>query len=1634
LAVRKLRGSDGSGIWAALLGSAAICVPAIAHAVPTPPTADASGIGTVVGGGPNFTISGGTLQGNNLFHSFQDFNLDTGQSATWSAPGGGGEGVANVINRVTGGNSSTIKGTIDSMAMPNAAFFFVNPSGIIFGQGATINVPAAAYFSTASTLKFENGETFAATTTGGSTLSIANPVSFGFVGTESVITLNGAGFDDNDNEISFLSKPLFLAATNLHISSSSFASSQITLTTSGEMPNEVNLLSGEAPLRAGAITIEDSSLSATPDSAASGDIRIFGSDLKVQDNSSIFAFSSEGIRGGDFKITANIAHIDNSSIGTRPFGDVNDANKSMRSGSVLISSDIINLVHATLESGQLIPEEGMREFYGESGNILISGHSITLTTDSKIKTTAFSDGGFQCSINCITGKIEIFADIMDIDNSAIDASGFIGGDVELRGESLRIYHGDISSNNGAHISLYGTNVISLENVSSINAIPSENNFAGSISIRSPLIYLDKSRIDVSVDEIIVLAGDGINLDTSGFNTEGRIVIDGNSKILATSGETDTKFSDMNSISMTSAQIDFRSGEISTSTDGGTDAGNINIISKAINLGTDHSIAEISSKANETVIFQGEDFESIISDLTGNAGFVVIDAEDGINIEPGSSISTLSSTIGTPGGIIVRTGDLKLRGSSITTEWRKPSQPDLEFSPGFGSIDIDADVVTLLGSNGEKSRVSAETSSGGAGGAIRIAARSIDVTNGEITASTNGLGASRDISIVGETVTLGAGATIEAQSLASGRAGNVLIGGSISDGTVLANAQSVIVKDGAKISASAASGGSAGNIEVKSASFELRNGSAVSAQSSGTGAAGSVTVSGGLLVLEGGTISTLTTGTGDATGGTTINADTLIISGTEGLKSAISSATEGSGKGGPVKITAKSVDVTNGEITASTRKGSGVSDNISVAADTITLGAGAIVEARSETEGAAGSVLMGGSIADGVVLTSSRRTTVANGAQISTSATSAGAAGSVEIKSASFELLDGGAISSDTKGGGAGGSVAITAGSVKAVNGSILASTSGSGDSKSISIAADTITLGTGTSVLAQTTGSGKAGDVLLGGSIADGTVTAGSQSITVQDGAQISASSTKASIGAAGNVQIKGVAFKLLSGGTVSSETNGSGAGGSVAITAGTVETVNGSISASTGGSGDSKNVSIAADTITLGTDTKILAQTTGSGKAGDVLLGGSIADGAVVTKSQSIIVQDGAQVSASSTATSNGAAGSVQIKSTTFKLLNGGTVSSETEGLGAGGSVTITAGSLETVNGMISASTSGSGISRNVSIAAETITLGTGSQVLAQSSGSGSAGSVLVGGSVSDTAVLSNAKTVTLKDGAEVSASASGSGPSGNVGIRADDLSVLNGSKVKTESSNPNPAGTIKLVADTLLIDGQDSSVTSSNSWIPGAQGAALRSARPVTSVKTAAAVTPASGAAGALTLNARRVTISNGGTISTNAATGSAGAITIDLISPTDGILLLDGATASGTISTNTSGNSTAGQITVTHGLAIISNGGQILAQGEQAGGLLSAGDISFRINSTDRENVVLVDGTQAFNQEQDVSSGANVIEVPFVDSSNVLAGRCPAVRARGEASQLSVPYTGPYATNDQIGSPESSLAFINRAGSCT
>jgi filamentous hemagglutinin family protein len=146
--------------------------------VPTHITPDGTLDTRVTQTGRVHTIMGGTLRGSNLFHSFNRFDVGTGDTASFTSMR---TGIENILSRVTGGQQSIIDGRLQS-TIPGANLFLLNPAGVIFGSNASLDVSGSFHVSTADVLRLTDGKLF--NTTPGpqdQLLTTAPPAAFGFL-------------------------------------------------------------------------------------------------------------------------------------------------------------------------------------------------------------------------------------------------------------------------------------------------------------------------------------------------------------------------------------------------------------------------------------------------------------------------------------------------------------------------------------------------------------------------------------------------------------------------------------------------------------------------------------------------------------------------------------------------------------------------------------------------------------------------------------------------------------------------------------------------------------------------------------------------------------------------------------------------------------------------------------------------------------------------------------------------------------------------------------------------------------------------------------------------------------------------------------------------------------------------------------------------------------------------------------------------------------------------------------------------------------------------------------------------------------------------------------------------------------
>jgi filamentous hemagglutinin family protein len=337
--------------------------------------------------GPGFVVPStvGRTVGGNLFHSFGQFSLQAGQSATFTGPGS----IGNVISRVTGGQLSSINGLIDTRtAMPNASFYLLNPAGVLLGPNASLNVGGAVHFSTAGYLCLgaagclndpASGKFFA-TLGPESVLTAAPPAAFGFLPNvpPGPITVDAA------NLLATVVDPpvgqtISLVGGQLQITGATLAPpggrvQLIGVDSAGEVaiPSlDVSSFSSLAP-----VSISSSTIDVTGDPG--GSVAIRGGDVLVE-NSSITAatgFLDAPPVAVDLEGSSSVS-VSGSLLMSATSGDG-------RGGNIRLAAPTITLSNAAVFS--------LKAGAGAGADIAIAGGTVTMTDASAVISNGVAPG------------------------------------------------------------------------------------------------------------------------------------------------------------------------------------------------------------------------------------------------------------------------------------------------------------------------------------------------------------------------------------------------------------------------------------------------------------------------------------------------------------------------------------------------------------------------------------------------------------------------------------------------------------------------------------------------------------------------------------------------------------------------------------------------------------------------------------------------------------------------------------------------------------------------------------------------------------------------------------------------------------------------------------------------------------------------------------------------------------------------------------------------------------------------------------------------------------------------------------------------------------------------------------------
>ncbi len=349
----------------------------------------------------------GTINDTNLFHSFGKFNIDTGQSATFTGP----DAIKNIIGRVTGGTLSSIDGLIRA-DLKFANLYLLNPSGFLFGPNARLDVNGSFHVSTSDYISLGSEGIFYADPIKTSLLTVDPPTAFGFLGSNPAeIIVRGSMLEVPEG------KTLSLVGGDIEISGSNSSNrGQLTapggridiasVSSKGEViPNySVNApdLLMDSFEKFGNIDMDNAYVDARGNGG--GTIFIRGGKLTVD---SAFIYASATGAGGtapgagiDIKVSGDMLFDDSggtgSAIGTNIIYDVNED-----SGGVRIRADNLEI-----RNGASITSVAFPGSTGQSGDIELNTNSLLVQNTGGIQA---GTGGTAKSGDIIinTGSLEI---------------------------------------------------------------------------------------------------------------------------------------------------------------------------------------------------------------------------------------------------------------------------------------------------------------------------------------------------------------------------------------------------------------------------------------------------------------------------------------------------------------------------------------------------------------------------------------------------------------------------------------------------------------------------------------------------------------------------------------------------------------------------------------------------------------------------------------------------------------------------------------------------------------------------------------------------------------------------------------------------------------------------------------------------------------------------------------------------------------------------------------------------------------------------------------------------------------------------------------------------------------------------
>ncbi|MBD1869433.1 S-layer family protein [Cyanobacteria bacterium FACHB-471] len=810
-------------------------------------------------------IEGGARRGDNLFHSFREFHVDQGRGVYFADPG-----VDNILTRVTGGVESQILGVLGVLG--DANLFLINPSGIIFGPNARLEVRGSFVATTADALQLGDQGWFSATDPAAPPLLTVQPTAFLFN------QLNPAAIANNSTA-SETANPSGLPGYGLRVPEGeglTLLGGNISMDGGG-----LNALGGRVEVgglsEPGIVTLNADGSLGFPTGVVRSDVLL--------SNQAFIDVAADG--GGSITVNANNFEILRSSL---------SAGIGRNSGSVGAQAGDITLNASDIRGVALIRNLVGESGVGNGGDIRITTDSLSFTNDTELRTGTFGRGNagsviIQARDRVALDDAGVFSNVGNGNSNIIPVGN--GGDIRIMAGSLSLTNGaelqaitygqgdagNVIINARDRFLLDGTNLTDPDSPSAIlstvgdgdsNVIPVGN--GGDIRISTSFLSL--------TNRAQLIAG------IAGQGDAGNIIINARDRFSLTNG-----------------------ASLTTTTFGQGDAGNI-IINARDRVVLDN--APIFSTV-------GSYLEDIVA--VGDGGDIRI-TTGSLSLINGAQLQAITFRQGNAGNVIIRTRDrvfvegVNQQGflSGIFTSTQVTAQGR------GGDVNIDTNSIHLV----DGAIVSAETLNGFSGGSVTLNANTFEATGGgRVVTATSGSGQAGNITLnvtaritlsginpnyddlnFGAIIGQGAagGGAFSDQGAAGGLYASTTPNASGRGGTIQITTGQLQVFDQARVVVDSQGSSIAGNLDIAAFRVQLNDQARLTAETVATNG-GNITLRDlDLLLLDNNSLISTTAGTHRTGGdGGNINIDADFIVAISNENSDIR-ANAFSGSGGNVRIT------------------------------------------------------------------------------------------------------------------------------------------------------------------------------------------------------------------------------------------------------------------------------------------------------------------------------------------------------------------------------------------------------------------------------------------------------------------------------------------------------------------------------------------------------------------------------------------------------------------------------------------------------------------------------------------------------------------------------------------------------------